>query len=268
MKKISLILNILVSILLSLMLVNAVQSISLNPAGPLNENIQLGSSSSTPIVITNTGNETFGLTITKVNFVSGSNSITLNLDTTSVASLTAGAQTTVTASYTASGVPVGTYTGSVTVRSSSNSSVTRTLNMNLNVQATSNGFLTIEDGNSDNVLDIEGEIGEDETKNFEIRNIAGLDLTNVKITFTDLEGEDNGDDIDKKEITISESNDRNFDLDSGDDRKIKIDLDDFDEEFVFLLDLIKAVVVKKPNRTLYIAMSAGGISLRINLINK
>ncbi len=218
-KNISIILGAVLALFLSLMLANAVQSFTVSPS-TVTDTTALGVSDSTDITITNTGNESIDIAVTKSNLALNSNSVTITLNDTAL-TLASGASAKVKASYTPSGVPSGSYAGSVTVTNDDNSSQSSTVTFTVTVNSAGESVevVGVDEGDS---LTMSGDIDDKETKTFKLRNNGNVDLTNVRISVSDLDGQDGSDEIDSGDVDV---NDDNFDLDIDDSERFEIEVD-------------------------------------------
>lgn len=220
--KISSVFGLLMAFLLSLVLVNAVQDFSVSPSS-FSQDVMVGNSGNGTFTIQNTGDEAVNLTLIDSNLERAAETIALTLNSTSIQNLAAGATRQVFFSYsTLSSNDLGTYTGTITVRNTQNTSQQENVSLSVNVQDPSGAEIELANGEDDETFVMDGELGERISDDIRFRNIGEIDLTNIQISITDLEGENSGDDIDKDEVDFDEDN---FDLDEDDSIRVEIEID-------------------------------------------
>lgn len=205
----------------------SVQDFSVNPTD-ITETVKKGDNQTGTITISSTGNESIDLTITKADLELGSDTITLNINKTQINGLVNGTSYTLSYNYSPSmTVDLGEYDGSITVENSDNSSQTTTISFTVTVEESDSGDdprMEIED-ESDDTVEITGELDEKEDYSFTLVNTGNIDFTNIEVKFSDLEGDDSNDEIDRSDIEVL---DEDFDLDVGEERRVdfEIDIDD------------------------------------------
>lgn len=224
MKKILTYLIVLFSILMSIASINALESFSLN-TNSVTDSVTLGSSSSSTITITNTGDEVLSLSLVDTDLTLGSDTIIMSSSPTSVSNLAVSGTQNIVVSYSPNSVPAGTYSGSLTLTSTTNSSVTQTVSFSVTASAASGALLTISDDDTDDIFEVEGDIDSKESETLTVYNSGSVNLTNVKISFSDLEGKEFGDEIADNDIDFKDNDDKNFDLDVGKNNKIRFEID-------------------------------------------
>lgn len=216
---ISTIFGVAFALFLSILFANAAQNFAVSPTS-LSDTTILTQADSSTFTITNSGNVSINLTISKVNLVRGSETVTLVLNTTSITNLAVSGTQTVKVSYTPNGVSKGTYVGSVTVVNAQNSSQTITIPVTLNVIGNGEALELVSFAN-DKIL-MSGELDDTDTKTIKFRNSGNVTLTNIQFTVTDLEGDSSSDQIDKEDIDL---NDDGFTLLKGESDRIEIRAD-------------------------------------------
>lgn len=223
-KKIQTILSMLTAIMLSLTLVNAATSFTITPV-TVSDSVIIGDPGEIVYTIENTGSEELNLTITKSNLVKSGESISLSLNETTITDLAVAGTIQFKATYPTAGKEAGNYTGTVTVTNTDNTSETAISTINSELSVKTGTLMEITDFDDDTII-MSGEIDEKETETFRIKNTGTVDLTNIQFYFYDLDGEDEGDDIDKKELSVD---DDGFDLDVGESEKVELEIDVPDE---------------------------------------
>lgn len=209
-----------VTAVLSLTFVNAAADFNLNLAD-VTENVLVGESKTINYIVENTGSTALNFSITKTNPVVSGETVSTTLSKTSILNLASGSTDTFSVTYNPSSIPSGNYIGQIKVEDSANSSEFETSNVTLNVSTPVGASIKITTFDNNKVV-LDGEIDEKETKSFRIENDGTVDLTNLRFRFEDLEGEEEGDDIDKDELEID---DDGFDLDVGDTEKVELEID-------------------------------------------
>ncbi len=212
----------LLGILLSLALVSAAANFTVTLS--ISKSVDFSNSEAFSVTVSNIGDEELDIRFKIANPKNGSKTIKLTPTPSSVNDLEAGDTSNVVFVYTAPSTE-GVYIGSITFRSRTNSSLNATTLVNLSVRESGSSVLTLEDDNENDILEMEGEIDEEDSHTFRIKNKGQIDLENVRVEFSDLEGLDSGDNIDRDEISIDDSNDKKFDLRAGRSRSIRIDID-------------------------------------------
>ena len=217
--KLSAVLGAVFAVLLSVMFASAVQSFSVSPTS-ITDTVGKGTSASETFTLTNTGNESITLLLTKTDLILSSDSFSMSLNDTSV-TLPVGNSSVVKVTYApSSSKDTGVYNGNVTITNSANSSHTSKVSLAVTVQSTG-ASISIDD-EDDNTIEISGDLDESVTKRIRIRNDGSIDFTNVEFTFYDLEGEDGGDEIEANDQDID---DDGFDLDVDDSESVEIEVD-------------------------------------------
>lgn len=103
------------------MIVNGVEDFSVNP-NSFSITKELSQSGNGVITIENTGDENISISISKVNLVNGTNTISLNLDKTSINGLQNGSSENLTFSFN-SGTNSGVFRGLISFENSNNASI-------------------------------------------------------------------------------------------------------------------------------------------------
>jgi len=251
-------------------MINAAADFTLTPAS-VSDSLDLGDSSAKIFTIENTGDEILNLTISKTNFQKGTSSIGITLNKTSVVNLGVDATISFKASYTASlGVETGVYAGLVVVTNQNDTSQKKNSSLGLTISSIPGALLEVSDVTDDTVVII-GDLDERKTKTFKLKNIGTIDLTNIQLDFTDLNGQSSSDEIDKSDLDID---DNGFDLDVGQYKRLEVEVDipkniDIDtyegkikvttnEGYTF--DIYLEVEVEGGDMKIYIDKSALGVS--------
>lgn len=221
--QISMIFGLILAFIMAISVASATQSFSVNPTS-FSQTANVGSTGSGNITIINTGNQSIDYSLTKSNLVSGSKSITLTINTTSISGVAAGNSVLASFSYTSSSSDTtGTYRGNVTISNTADSSQKTVVPITVALQSSTGGEITfVNDDDGDNTFEMEGDVDEKIDEDIRLKNTGSIDLSNVRIKFEDLDGEEYGDQIDNKEIDV---NDDSFDLDKGDSKTIEIEVD-------------------------------------------
>jgi uncharacterized membrane protein len=208
----------IVTALFTLTFVSAASSFDISPTS-VTEDLTIGGSAKTvEYTITNSAATDLTANIAKTNPTVSGDSVTTSGPST--ITVPAGQTNTFNITYTASSIDKGTYLGNIRVSDSANSSEFETSTTTLNILQLAGASLKISLDN--NIVSINGEIDEKETKSFRIENDGTIDLNNLKFEFYELEGRDFGDDIEDNDIEID---DDGFDLDVGDSERVEIEID-------------------------------------------
>lgn len=221
-KKLKTILSLLISIALSFAMVNAAADFTLTTSDAVSDSIELDNSLTKTFTIENTGDEVLNLTISKTDLQSNSGSIGIVLGKTAVTDLGVGNTTTFTATYNAAlGKELGDYSGLVSVSNDNDTTQVKNQSLNLTVNMVSGAELELLDYDGDLII-ITGDLDEKKTKTFKLKNIGTVDLTNVRIKFTDLNGVSSSDDIADNDLDVDDSS---VDIDEGDYNRFTMDVD-------------------------------------------
>ncbi len=212
------ILGVLFAFFLSASMIFAVENFSVSPIS-INQDVNASSDSSAVFTILNTGDESLNLSISKNNLILNSNSIQLNLNQTEILNLNPGDDISVSVTFNAGSI-IGLFRGNITVENDNNSSMFKTIPVNINVIRQEGALVRIL-GVTDRIS-FTGEIGDRLTRNLIIINDGDVDLTGIRLTTTDLRGIDSGDRIRERDI---EFNDENFNIAVGDDNTVRIRID-------------------------------------------
>ncbi len=213
--------GVLLSIFLSLTLVSAAQSFSATP-DPVTDTILTSQAGISTITITNTGDESINLTITPSNLVNGANSFAMSATPTVTTNLAPLAQQTITLSYTA-GTQTGAFVGSVYIENSDNLSMNQTIPVTVTVNAViGNPSIDIK-GISNTITMNMKEDDDDVLRSITLVNNGNVALTNIQLSFTDLNADSSSsDDIDNSDIDVSSNG---FNLAINEERSITITID-------------------------------------------
>jgi methionine-rich copper-binding protein CopC len=251
----------IVTVLFTLTFVSAASSFDISPTS-VSEDLTIGGSAKTvEYTITNSAATNLTANIAKTNpTVSGDSVATSGPSTITVL---AGQTNSFNITYTASSIDEGTYLGNIKVSNSVNSSEVETSTTTLNVIQLPGASLKII--LDDNIVSMNGEIDEKETKSFRIENDGTIDLNNLKFEFYDLEGKDFGDDIEDNDIEID---DDGFDLDIGDSERVEIEID---VPSGIEIDLYEGYVIVETSEgyefTFYLEIDVEGGDIEIEFVN-
>lgn len=204
--------------------VNAVQDFSVNTS-TISQTVNVSTSNNFTINIVNSGNESINLTVSKVDLVSGSNTIPLTLDSTSISNLANGTTHILTTSYT-TGTVTGTYTGSIKVTNSNNLSQNKTISVSVTVQSTTVNGASVEFVDESSTLLFPIVVDDSsEKKTFVLKNNGNVKLNDVEIDL-DSRFDGNNDNIDDNDFEINgENGDRTYSL-KDDDNVDYLDVND------------------------------------------
>lgn len=228
------ILAVVLGILITLLIpasVFALQDFEANPSS-LNLESSLSQAKSSSITISNTGDENINLSISKIDLTSGSNTITLNLDKTSIENLVPTNTQTLIVSFN-SGTNEGIFTGSVKIENTQNSSQTITVPITLNVSTQEGASIAFRDYGSTLTMKLNVDDSK-ESESFYLVNTGSLPIEDIEIKLDDLDGDDDeigNDDIEingeraDETLKLNDLEDDNFAIDPGDDYKLKIEID-------------------------------------------
>ncbi len=184
---------------------------SVSPSSVNEGSVDLSTAKENTFTVTNNGNSTLNLSISKNNLNSGSNIIALSLNDTSL-SIPAGSSKNFKVSYS-TGTDEETFTGNVTLTDNSNSSNAIVIPYTVTVQDPSGAKLEIiNEPNNDKII-FRTDITDDIDDSFRLKNTGNVDLTNLKIELKgDLNGKDGNERIDESDIDLE------FDRDDNDEQ--------------------------------------------------
>ncbi|MCA9459877.1 MAG: hypothetical protein KC550_05005 [Nanoarchaeota archaeon] len=215
------------------MIVNGVEDFSVNP-NSFSITKELSQSGNGVITIENTGDENISISISKVNLVNGTNTISLNLDKTSINGLQNGSSENLTFSFN-SGTNSGVFRGLISFENSNNAShkIEVPVVVTVNPQIATGASIAFRDYSNtlEMVLDVDDS---SEKKTFYLVNDGTKIITDIEIKLDDLDGDKDEIENDDIEINgepgdviykIDDEEGDGFEFHPGDEYKIKIDID-------------------------------------------
>lgn len=220
--------GVLISVFLSLILVNAATNFSVSPSS-VSQTVDVSEYGSFLLNITNTGSADMDFTVSDTDLSDGSHTITLTANDTSIDAVAADESALVNISYTV-GSDAGTYTGNVIIAESGNSSNNVTVAISVIVNGPSVKF---EDYGSTLTMDIDVD-DNSETKTFVLVNDGNVTITDIEIDLDSTFSGDN-DDIDDNDFEINgndgdetyvfdDEEGSGFSMDVGDTYNVKLKL--------------------------------------------
>ncbi len=207
------IIHILIAITLAITTAFSVQDFTVT--GNLNDGTQAPNVDRTlAIQLENTGNESITLDLSENDATDGSNSVTLDLSQTSV-TLAEGETTTINLIYNTKSYE-GTYTGTITIVNSENTSQSQSLTFTLTVEiprVNEASLVLVGDVVSGNVITFDEVEIDKKTSFYNIRlvNNGNVTITDISYDMDDLNGDD--DDIDEGNVEIENRAIKNFEVD-------------------------------------------------------
>ena len=216
------------------MMTYGTQDFSVNPSS-FTITKELSESGNGVITVENTGDENINISISKINLVNGTNTISLDLDKVAIEDLSNGSTGSITFSFD-SGNNVGVFKGKVNIENSANSSqkIEVPITLTVNPSGTNSG-VSIAFKDYSNTLDMTLDVDDSsEKETFYLVNDGTVTITDIEIRLDNLDGDDDKIENDDIEINgepgdvtykIDDEEGDDFELRPGDEYKIKIDID-------------------------------------------
>ena len=134
-------LGLLFGLLMVLSFASAAQSFSISPSSD-SRTTNVGNTVTGSFVITNTGTLPVNLTFVANSLTSGSTTIGVTTNTSTITNLGIGQAANVTFSYSTTGKAAGYYTGTIVSENTDNTSMTQTFNIALTLNSAGGGAIT------------------------------------------------------------------------------------------------------------------------------